>query len=86
VPAVIITVLISGFGAGHFCVVLSTVAADFFVIRPRLSFYVASPVDVADLLLFVVFASFCVVIVSQMRDAIEREQAERVLRESKERL
>jgi two-component system, sensor histidine kinase PdtaS len=85
-PAVIITALISGLGAGLFCVVLSTAAANFFVITPRLSLYIESLVDAADLLLFVMLASFCVVIVSQMRDAIEREQAERVLRESKERL
>jgi PAS domain S-box-containing protein len=85
-PAVIITALISGFGSGLFCVVLSTAAAGFFVIPPRLSFYVESQVDVAELLLFVVLASFCVVIISQMRDALEREQAERALRQSKERL
>ncbi|MCL2429991.1 MAG: DUF4118 domain-containing protein, partial [Alphaproteobacteria bacterium] len=85
-PAVIITALISGFRAGLLSVVLSTAAADFLVITPRLSFYIESRVDVVNLLLFLVLASFCVIIVSQMRDAIEREQAERVVRRSKERL
>jgi PAS domain S-box-containing protein len=85
-PAVIVTALISGLGAGLFCVVLSTAAADFFELSPRLSLYVENPADVLDLLLYAVLASFCVVIVSQTRDAIEREQAERALRKSKERL
>jgi PAS domain S-box-containing protein len=85
-PAVIITALISGLGAGLFCVVLSTAAADFFALAPSLSFYIGSRDDAVDLLLFAVLASFCVIITSQMRDAIEREQAERALRESKERL
>jgi PAS domain S-box-containing protein len=85
-PAVFITALISGFGAGLFCVALSTAAADFFVISPRLSFRIDSLADAADLVLFAVLASFCVIIVSQMRDAIEREQAERAVRATKERL
>ena len=85
-PAVIITALTSGLAAGLFCVVLSTAAADFFVIAPRLSFYIENLVDAMDLLLFVVLASFCVIIVSRMREAIESEQAARVVRESKERV
>src|SRR5262245_66387923 len=39
-PAVIITALISGFGAGVFCVVLSTASAAFYLLPPRGSFYV----------------------------------------------
>jgi K+-sensing histidine kinase KdpD len=37
-PAVVITTLISGVGAGFFCAFLSTAAADFFVLAPRFSF------------------------------------------------
>ena len=37
-PAVIITALISGLGAGLLCVVLSVAAADFFELPPRRSF------------------------------------------------
>src|SRR5260221_11052486 len=37
-PAVVITTLISGFGAGFFCAALSTAAADVFVLEPRLAF------------------------------------------------
>src|ERR1700746_1794237 len=37
-PAVVITTLISGFGAGLFCAVLSTATADYFVLAPRFSF------------------------------------------------
>jgi two-component system, chemotaxis family, CheB/CheR fusion protein len=85
-PAVIITALISGFGAGLFCVALSAAAAAFFVLSPHQAFYIQYRADVADLLLFVSLACFSVIVIAEMRDAIEREQAERVLRESKERL
>ena len=85
-PAVIITALISGFGAGLFCVALSAAAAAFFVLSPHQAFYIEYRADVADLLLFVSLACFSVIVIAEMRDAIEREQAERVLRESKDRL
>jgi PAS domain S-box-containing protein len=85
-PAVIITALISGLGPGLFCVALSAAAAVFFVLAPHLDFYVENRADVADLLLFVSLACFCVIIIDEMRDAVEREQMERTLRESKERL
>jgi hypothetical protein len=50
-PAIVITTLISGFGAGFFCVVLSTAAADFFVLSsPRFSFYIDDPAVVAGCL------------------------------------
>jgi PAS domain S-box-containing protein len=85
-PALIITALISGVGAGLFCVVLSAAAADFFVITPHLSIYIEHRADLEDLLLFLVLASFSVIIITQLHDAIEREQAERALRQSQERL
>jgi PAS domain S-box-containing protein len=85
-PAIVITTLISGFGAGFFCAVLSTAAADFFVLAPRFSFYVEDPAVVADLLLFGPLASYCVILIARMRLAIEHEQAERALRASKDRL
>jgi PAS domain S-box-containing protein len=85
-PAVIITALISGLGAGLFCVALSAAASDLFVLEPRWSFYVQNPADVADLLLFVLLACFCVTIISQMRDAIERDQARKALQASKDHL
>jgi K+-sensing histidine kinase KdpD len=85
-PAVIVTALISGAGAGVFCVVLSAVAADYFVITPHLTFYIENRADLSDLLLFLVLACFSVITITQLRGAIERERAERVLRESKERL
>jgi K+-sensing histidine kinase KdpD len=49
-PAIIITTLISGFGAGFLCAVLSTATADFFVLAPRWSFNVEDPANVANLL------------------------------------
>ena len=87
-PAVVITTLISGFGAGFFCAFLSTAAADFFVLAPRFSFsfYVNDPAALADLLVFGPLASYCAFLVGRMRMAIEREQAERALRASKDRM
>jgi PAS domain S-box-containing protein len=85
-PAIIITTVISGFGAGLLCVVLSAAAVNFFVLRPRLSFYVENPVEAADLILFTPLASLCVMLITQMRSVIEREQAERAWRASKDRL
>jgi PAS domain S-box-containing protein len=85
-PAVIITALISGVGAGLFCVWLSAAAADFFVIKPHLLFYIENRADLADFLLFLALASFSVIIITQLHDAIEREQAERALRQSQERV
>src|SRR5262249_21171564 len=75
-----------GFGAGFFCAVLSTAAADFFVLEPRWSFNVDDPATVADLLLFGPLAAYCAILIGRMRFAIEREQAERALRASKDRL
>src|SRR6516225_603766 len=71
-PAVVITTLISGFGAGFFCAVLSTAAADFFVLYPRWSFNVEDPANVADLLLFGPLAAYCAILIGRMRLAIER--------------
>jgi PAS domain S-box-containing protein len=75
-PAIVITTVISGFGAGFFCAVLSTAAADFFVLSPRFSFYVDDPAAVADLLLFGPLAAFLVIVIARMRFAIEHEQVE----------
>jgi len=75
-PAAVITTLISGFGAGFLCIVLSSASAAFFVLQPRLSFYVQDPAVVADLLAFDLLASYCVFLISWMRLAIERKQLE----------
>ncbi len=76
-PAIVITTLISGFGAGFLCAVLSTAAADFFVLEPRWAFSVVEdPANMADLLVFGPLASYLVIIITRMRLAIEREQTE----------
>jgi PAS domain S-box-containing protein len=75
-PAIVITTLISGFGAGFVCAVLSTAAVDFFVLSPRFSFFPETSADLADLLLFGPLASYLVIIIARMRFAIEREQTE----------
>ena len=80
-PAVIVTALIGGVGAGLFCVVISAAAATVFVITPHLSFYIE---NLENLLVFLMLASFSVIIITQSRHAIEK--AERALRETKERL
>jgi two-component sensor histidine kinase len=79
-PAIIIATLVSGFGAGVFCVTLSVVAASFFIIPPRLSFYVEHPAEVLALLIFIVVTLSNVVLISGMRLAIV------ALRESQDRL
>src|SRR5215831_1748723 len=81
-PAVVITTLISGFGAGFLCAVLSTAAADFFVLYPRWSFSVDDPANVADLLVFGPLASYCAMVIGRMRMVIEQH----ALRASKDRL
>jgi PAS domain S-box-containing protein len=74
--AVVITTLVSGFGAGFLCAVLSTVAVGFFVLSPRGSFGLEDPTNVGNLLLFGPLASYCVIFISRMRIAVEQEQAE----------
>jgi two-component sensor histidine kinase/PAS domain-containing protein len=78
-PAVIITTLISGLGAGLFSVVLSITAAAFFVLPRR--FYVEQPGDVLALLLYTLVMLFNVALIAGMRLA-----AEHALRASKDRL
>jgi PAS domain S-box-containing protein len=73
-PAIILTTLISGFGAGFLCAVLSTAAADFFVLSPRWAFSIEDPGTLADLLAFGPVAAYLVLIIARMRFAIEREQ------------
>jgi two-component sensor histidine kinase len=97
-PAVVITALISGFGAGLLCIALSAVAASFFVLEPRWSFGIESPAEGVDLLLFVVEALFYVILIAGLRSSLEqyrelsRNLEQRVderngeLRESRDRL
>jgi PAS domain S-box-containing protein len=80
-PAVIITTLISGLGAGLVCVMLSVAAVALFVLPPRLSFYVDEPGDVLALLLYVVLMPFNVALIAGMRRAVEQ-----ALQASKDRL
>jgi hypothetical protein len=74
-PAVIITTLIGGFGAGLFSVVRSVAVAAFFVLPPRLSFYVEKPGDVLALLLYTVVMLFTVALITGTRVSAERRRA-----------
>jgi two-component sensor histidine kinase len=97
-PAVIITALISGFGAGLFCVVLSAASALLFLLPPRWSFHVESSADVVELSVFVFEALFYVILITGMRLGLEQyrelsrnleqrvEERSAALRESQERL
>ncbi len=93
-PAVIITTLISGLGAGLFCLALSVGAAAFFVLPPRFSFYIENLSDVLTTLLFVLLTLCNVILIAGMRFAVERyqelnhklEQHGVALRECEERL
>ena len=85
-PAVIITTLIGGLGAGLFSVVLSIAAAAFFVLPPRLFFYVEKPGDVVAILLYTVVMLFIVAVIVGMRSAVERRQDQQALQTSKDRM
>jgi K+-sensing histidine kinase KdpD len=97
-PAVIITTLISGLGAGLVCVALCTAAAAFFLLPPRWSFWVESSADVVDLIFFALEGLFYVILIRGLRVTLERyrelsrnleqrvEERSAELRESQERL
>jgi two-component system, sensor histidine kinase PdtaS len=71
-PAVIITTLISGLGAGFFCLVLSVGAAGFFVLPPRWSFNVENLSDLSTTGLFILLTFSNVILIAGMRFALER--------------
>jgi PAS domain S-box-containing protein len=77
-PAVIITALIGGLGAGLFSVALTDAATTFFVLPPRLSLYVERPGDVVML--------FTVALIAGMRFAVERRWDRQALQASNDRL
>jgi PAS domain S-box-containing protein len=79
--AVIITALISGFGAGLFCLALCAAAVNFFLVHPRFTFYVAL-FELPAFVVFILAGLFSVTLFSGMRFAIERK----LLHESKARL
>src|SRR5260370_22620366 len=85
-PAVIITTLIGGLGAGLFCVVLSVAAAVFFVLPPHSSLYVQDPSNLLLLLLFILGTLSNVILITGMCFAIERKRDEQALQASKDRL
>ena len=97
-PAVIITALISGFGAGVFCAALGAVSALFFLLPPRWSFYVESSADVVEILVFIFEAFFYVILITGIRLSLEQyrelsrnleqrvEERSAALRESQNRL
>jgi two-component sensor histidine kinase len=74
-PAVIITTLISGFGAGLFSLLLSVGAAAFFILPPHLSFYIEDLPDLLATLLFILITFAIVIVIGGMRFAIERHQS-----------
>jgi K+-sensing histidine kinase KdpD len=72
VPAVTITTLISGLGAGVFCVALGTAATIFLVLPLRLSFYIDHPGEVVGVLLLILVALSNVTLIAGLRFAVER--------------
>jgi PAS domain S-box-containing protein len=85
-PAVIITTLISGLGAGLFSVLLSLGAVAFFVLPPRFSLYIEEPANVLALVLYMVAMLFNVAVITGLRIAVERQRDQQDLQESKDRL
>ncbi len=83
---IVITAVISGFGAGLLAAVLGTAATDFFVLEPRFSLFSETTADLVELLLFGSLAFLCVMLITRMRSEIEREQAEREWQGAKDRL
>lgn len=73
-PAVIIATLVSGLGAGLFCLILSVGAVAFFVLSPRFSFYIENLSDVLTTLLFILMTFSNVILIAGMRFAVERYQ------------
>jgi PAS domain S-box-containing protein len=71
-PAVIIAVLISGFGAGLLCVALSAAATIYFTMPLGWSFYVEYPGEVLALLLFILVTLSNVILVARIRFVAER--------------
>jgi two-component sensor histidine kinase len=85
--AVVVTTLISGFGAGLFCIVLSAAAAYFSLIEPRFTLYLENPADVPDLLLFILLSLFIATLVGALRSTAERyRELSQRLEQSQERL
>jgi PAS domain S-box-containing protein len=85
-PAVILTTLISGLGAGLFSVALSVAAIAFFVLPPRLSLYIEEPADLLAILLYSMVMLFNVSVITGMRLALARRRDQEALQESRERL
>ena len=93
-PAVIITTLVSGLGAGLFSLALRVGAVAFFMLPPHFSFYIENLSDVLTTLLFILMTFSIVILIAGMRFAIERyrelnhklEQHEVALCEREERL
>jgi two-component sensor histidine kinase len=93
-PAIILTTLFSGPGAGLLCLVLCVCALVFFLLPPIFSFHVASPSDVFSTVLFVLLTLCIIMLMAGVRFALERyqeldrrlEQHEIALQEREERL
>jgi PAS domain S-box-containing protein len=76
-PAILITTLIGGFGAGLFCFALSAVSVWFFLLPPRFSFCVYDPAEVViPLLLFTLAALFGVTLITWLRSMVEHWRAD----------
>ncbi len=73
-PAVIITTLLSGLGAGILCLLLSVGAVAFFLLPPRFSFHIEHLSDLLTILLFIPMTFSIVILIAGMRFAIERYQ------------
>jgi len=93
-PAVMITTLVSGLGAGLFCIALSVAGAAFFLLPPLYSFHVQNVSEQLVTFLFILITLALVIVIGGMRFSIERhlgvdrelEQYRVALREREDRL
>jgi two-component sensor histidine kinase len=73
-PAVIVTTLIGGLGAGLFSLVLSVAAAAFFLLPPRFSFYIENLSDDLLTVFFVLITFVLIIVIGGMRFSVERHK------------
>jgi PAS domain S-box-containing protein len=90
-PAVIIAAYFGGLWPGLLTTLLSTVAADYFILQPRFSFRFAHGVDFVGLVLFVVTSAMLTILSEALHRgrnrlvSVERQRGEEMRREAEER-
>jgi two-component sensor histidine kinase len=93
-PAVVITTLVGGLGAGIFCLALSVGVLTFFLLPPHYVFYLENLSDILTTFLFVLLTACIMLLIAGVRFALEHceelggrlDQHATALRDREERL